>query len=162
MAGLLPTEIPGVDKAVFAELYRWCREGNTERLRDFLYHESGAHNYFNVRTTKGNTLIHEAVESGQSNVIQLLLQNGISPESKGKNNQSPLHLASVKGHIECLRALLEGGADINFKDDLGHTALDKAERSKRREAILRLLKSKGWWAKREGGRERERKLISNE
>jgi len=39
--------------------------------------------------------------------------------------------------------LLEADADIRLEDDLGFTVFNKAERSKRREAVLRLLRSKG-------------------
>ena len=144
MAALL-VELPsGLDRNVFADLHRWCKEGNLDNLKDFLYYEpESAKQYFKVKTSKGHTLMHEAVESDQPDVIQLLLQNGISSELKGKNNQTPLHLASSKGNILCVQALLEGGADLSAEDDMGNTALSKAERSKRRDAVQRLLRSKG-------------------
>lgn len=143
MAASPAVDVPGIDKYIFAELYRWCKEGNLERLRDALYYEEGILNYFTVRSTKGNTLLHEAVDGDQPDVIQLLLSQGVSPDVRGKNNQTPLHLAAAKGHVLCVQALLEGGADLTAEDDVGHTALGKAERSKRRDAVLRLLRSKG-------------------
>lgn len=143
MAEKPAVDVPGIDKYIFAELCRWCREGNLEKLRDALYYEEGILNYFTVRTTKGNTLLHEAVDGDQPDVIQLLVSQGVSPDVRGKNNQTPLHLAAAKGHVLCLQVLLEGGADLTAEDDVGHTALSKAERSKRRDEILRLLRSKG-------------------
>lgn len=145
MAALLPADVPaGLDKGVFAELHKWCKEGHIDNLKDFLYYEpDSAKRYFSLKTSKGHTLMHEAVEGDQPDVIQLLLQNGISPEQKGKNSQTPLHLAAAKGNILCVQALLEGGADLGAEDELGNTALSKAERSKRRDAVQRLLRSKG-------------------
>lgn len=49
----------------------------------------------------------------------------------------------MKGYVNCVRMLLEADADIRLEDDLGFTVFHKAERSKRREAVLRLLRSKG-------------------
>ena len=49
----------------------------------------------------------------------------------------------MKGYVNCVRMLLEADADIRFEDELGFTVFHKAERSKRREAVLRLLRSKG-------------------
>lgn len=144
-AAPLPLETPGIDRAVFADLLKWCREGKLDQLRNFLYFETEANNYFTVKTTRGSTLLHEAVEADQPDVVQLLLLHGISPDVKGKNGNTPLHVAVLKGHILCIEALLEGGADLSVPDDLGHNLLMKAERSKRKETVLRLLKSKGMY-----------------
>jgi len=54
-----------------------------------------------------------------------------------------LHTAAVKGYTNCVRMLLEADAKIHLEDALGCDAFAKAERSKRREAVLRLLRSKG-------------------
>lgn len=63
--------------------------------------------------------------------------------SQGKGNVTPLHTAAVKGYTNCVRMLLEADARIRLEDALGCDAFAKAERSKRREAVLRLLRSKG-------------------
>lgn len=49
----------------------------------------------------------------------------------------------MKGYVNCVRMLLEADANIYFEDEFGFTVFHKAERSKRREAVLRLLRSKG-------------------
>ena len=143
MAAAAAVDAPGIDKAVFAEVHRWCREGKLDHVRDFLHFGEGVLNYFSVKTNRGTTLLHEAVEADQADVIQLILFHGIPPDVRGKNNQTPLHLAAAKGHVLCVQALLEGGADMTLVDDLGHTVLTKAERSKKRDPVLRLLRSKG-------------------
>lgn len=143
MAAVPAVDAPGVDRAVFADVQKWCREGKIDQLRVFLYFDPDAFNYFTVKTTRGSTLLHEAVEADQADVVQLLLLHGLSPDLKGKNGNTPLHIAASKGHVLCVEALLDGGADLSLTDDLGNNVLVKADRSKRRDVVLRLLKSKG-------------------
>ena len=90
------------------------------------------------------SVLHEAVEGDQPNVIQLLLLHGFNPDVRARGGLTPLHLAVLKGYVGCVRALIESGADIRLKDDLGQDAIAKAElRSKKRESVLKLLRSKG-------------------
>ena len=143
MAALPAVDHPDIDKTLLAELCRLCREGNLEELRNALYYEKNVLNYFLIRLQRGNTLLHEAVECDKADTVQLLLLHSVSPNIRAKGGTTPLQLAASKGHVDCVKALLEGGADISLKDDIGHDALTKAERSKKREAVLRLLRSKG-------------------
>jgi uncharacterized protein len=55
---------------------------------------------------------------------------------------SPLLIASLKGHIEIVRLLLENNADVDIKTDLGATALMIAAANGHTE-IVRLLLEKG-------------------
>ena len=133
-----------LDKSLSADLLRWCREGSLSKLRDAFYYEANILSYFSAKTLKGNTLLHEAVEAAQPDVIQLLIQHGVPPDVKGKNGVTPLLLAASKGHVQCVYSLLMGGADVFAEDDFAHNAIYKAERSRqKRDAILRLLRSKG-------------------
>lgn len=136
-------EHPDIDKHLFSELCRICREGHLDELRDALHYEKDILNYFTIRTQRGNTLLHEAVECDRADLVQMLLLHNVPPNTKAKGGVTALHLAASKGHIGCVRALLEGGADFSIKDDYGYDSLAKAERSKKREAVLRLLRSKG-------------------
>ena len=96
------------------------------------------------RTAKGNTLLHEAVDADQPDVVQLLLLHGLTPDVRAKGGLTPLHMAATKGLVGCVRALVKNGADITLRDDLGQDAIAKSGlRSKKREAVLKLLRSKG-------------------
>ena len=46
-----------------------------------------------------------------------------------KTNQGwiPLHLAALGGHKEIVELLISKGADVNAKNDVGHTPLDWAK-----------------------------------
>ena len=143
MAALPAADYPDIDKTLFAELYRYCLEGLLEDLRNALYYEKNVLNYFLIRTQRGNTLMHEAVDADQPDVVQLLLLHGVSPNTRARGDLTPLHLAASKGYVGCVRALLENGADITLLDDHGLSAWAKADRSKRKDTIQRLLLSNG-------------------
>ena len=78
-------------------------------------------------------------------MIQLLLLHGFNPDVQAKGGITPLHLAVTNGQIDCVRALIENGADISVRDNQGQDAITKAEqRSKKRdsEAVMKYLSSK--------------------
>lgn len=148
MAAHFPaSEYPDIDPNLFAELYKMCREGHLEELRNALSYEKKILDYFSVRRLRGYTLLHEAVEADQPDVVQMLLLHGVSPNLRAKGGLTPLHLACSKSLMDCVRALLENGADITLRDDLGHDAQSKAEvrNSRKKAAIMKLLRNKGKW-----------------
>ena len=64
-----------------------------------------------------------AVDEGQSDVVQELLDSGIDPNKDASSDGAyPLHLASLKGNKEIVQILLDNGAKI----DLRATNKDKA------------------------------------
>ena len=146
MAAQFPAaEYPDIDRNLFADLYRMCREGSLVELRNALYYEKKILDYFSVRTLRGYTLLHEAVEADQPDVVQMLLLYGVSPDLRAKGGVTPLHLACSKSLVGCVMALLENEADTTVRDDLGGDAHSKAEvrSSKKRESVMKLLRSKG-------------------
>ena len=80
-------------------------------------------------------------------MIQLLLLHGFNPDVQAKGGITPLHLAVTNGQVDCVRALIENGADISVQDNQRQDAITKAEqriRSKKRdsEAVMKYLRSK--------------------
>ena len=76
-------------------------------------------------------------------MVQLLLLHDFNPDVHAKGGLTPLHLAVIKGQVDCVRALIDNGADITIKDDQGQDAITKAELlSKKHEAIVKYLCSK--------------------
>lgn len=139
-------EYPDIDPNLFAELYRICREGHLDELRNALHYEKKILDYFSVRRLRGYTLLHEAVDADQPDVVQMLLLHGVSPNLRAKGGVTPLHLACSKCQVDCVKALLENGADITLRDDLGHDAQSKSEvrhNNKKKATIMKLIRNKG-------------------
>ena len=144
MAQFPAAENLDIDKNRFADLWRMCREGQLDQLKETIQFDRDILTYFNLRTQKGVTLLHEAVDAEQPDVVQLLLLHGVSPDLRARGGLTPLHVAVSKCSVGCVRALIENGADISMRDESGQDAIAKAElRSKKREAVLKLLRSKG-------------------
>ena len=61
-------------------------------------------------------------------VLLLLLEHGADPDHHTEKLGSPLMQAAGAGHIACVRALLEAGADISLQTIHQRTALDLALR----------------------------------
>ncbi|KAI0078202.1 asparaginase-domain-containing protein [Panus rudis PR-1116 ss-1] len=63
--------------------------------------------------------------------------NCIDPAS----GRSPLHAAALNGSVRCVEALLEAGALVHLRDNLGHTALYYAARQGHERVVETLVKA---------------------
>jgi ankyrin repeat protein len=59
-------------------------------------------------------------------VLKLLAKDGIDPDSKGSDGQTPLHWAARNGHEAVVKLLVEKGAELETKDKSGRTPLSLA------------------------------------
>lgn len=48
---------------------------------------------------------------------------------RNNSGNTPLHWAALNTHLDCVKALVEAGADIGIKNDAGHDAVFLAERT---------------------------------
>jgi ankyrin repeat protein len=64
--------------------------------------------------------------------VALLLEAGADPDAKTSAGDSALHLAAFAGKLAIVRALVEGGADLNLTDGAGKTALQVVSEQKPR------------------------------
>jgi len=67
----------------------------------------------------GMTKLHHAVQAGDLDLVESLIQSGASVNVRDKNGQTPLHYAAERGFIECMEALVKHGADLHIVDNSG-------------------------------------------
>jgi uncharacterized protein len=123
--GAKPNDLGALGEAAF--------NGHTEVIRLLL--ESGAdakHSYAALR---------RAAQSGQVEAAKLLLDKGVSPNQPG-DNESPLMTAATQENPALLKLLVERGANVNYKNEYGTTALTLAVKNKK-PASVKLLLEKG-------------------
>jgi len=76
-------------------------------------------------------------------VVKLLLEkDGVDPNSRDKNGQTPLLWAAWKGHDVVMKLLLENNVDVGVEDNYGYKALQLAEFTIHRE-LEQLMIEKG-------------------
>lgn len=86
--------------------------------------------------------IHAAVISGDLKSVKELIASGTDINQKEPaSGSSPLLTAALFGHTEIARALLEAGAEINFRNNDGSTALHTAAFFCRDEIVKLLLEN---------------------
>jgi ankyrin repeat protein len=73
---------------------------------------------------------------------------------KNEAGNTALHWASVNGHVEAVKALIEGGVDVWVKNAAGHLPVFEAERAEKDEVVATLLIA--------GGKEDEEKSRAQE
>ncbi|XP_054288123.1 ankyrin-3-like [Macrosteles quadrilineatus] len=70
--------------------------------------------------------LHVAASKGYTQVVKLLLENGVAPSSVNSNNETPLHVAAKAGHYDVCRLLLKHGAVYNSRSKVKKTPLELA------------------------------------
>ena len=70
---------------------------------------------------EGMTALYTACAEGNTEMAKLLLDNNAEPDRT--EDATPLIIASCYGKCECIKLLLEQGADVNTIDNEGRTAL---------------------------------------
>ncbi len=65
--------------------------------------------------------IFRAAESGNTEEVQKLLDEGVDVDIRNDNRSTLLHLAARNGHAKTVELLLNKGAKVNAKDNDGNT-----------------------------------------
>ncbi|WP_118182887.1 ankyrin repeat domain-containing protein [Paraburkholderia phosphatilytica] len=89
---------------------------------------------------QGWTALMEAGRTGRAAVVEVLLKAGAPVDQAGGPAQiTPLMLAAEYGRIDALKALRQGGAKLDTKDDKGFTALIRAAYYGKHETVEALI-----------------------
>ena len=115
--------------------------------RNVIYKLSKMGVNFNLRNRKNLTPIMIAAQFGDTDLLRELIklaQSGKTEglEAKDENLHTALHCACSWGHLECVKILLDNGADFEAKDNQSNTPLARASQWGRHE-IVELLLNKG-------------------
>jgi lysophospholipase len=70
--------------------------------------------------TSAGTALYSGVIEGTAEVV---VPGGIVNCLDAGSGRSPLHVAALNGNTRCVEKLLESGALVHLRDELGHTAL---------------------------------------
>ncbi|XP_070553325.1 LOW QUALITY PROTEIN: ankyrin-3-like, partial [Ptychodera flava] len=84
------------------------------------------------------TALYYAAQNGQDRVIRLLVANGAQVEGV-KDRETPLHVAGSRGHLECVKVLLELGANVGVKDSNTLTTLHRAANAGHHDVVTVLI-----------------------
>ena len=72
---------------------------------------------------RNGTALHNAVDEGSPDVVQVLIDAGADIEAKDEKGRSPLHCASSSGALPVVKMLVEAGAGVRATDNEGDTCL---------------------------------------
>ncbi|XP_063417526.1 uncharacterized protein LOC134700086 [Mytilus trossulus] len=95
-----------------------------------------------VLVNDGSTALHSAASTGNTEMVQLLIDNGIEINFQNKDGSTILFDATLKGKTDIVHWLIDKGIDINVMDTDGSTALHIAA-SKGNTEIVQLLIDNG-------------------
>ncbi len=128
------------DRDGLAAIHRAARAGKLAALQVLL--AQGADVNLQQRNLRG-TALHYAVEAGHSDIIRELLKHQAETEARDARGYTPLMRAAKKGSTEVVNILLEAGANINAKPEVGEwSALCLAIHGKHQETVQLLVDRK--------------------
>lgn len=86
----------------------------------------------------GWTALHYASAVGNVVLMRKLIENSAYIDAESPNKTTPLMMAARAGHLSSVQFLIDEGADVNAKNELGLNAIDFAK-SQNQTAIIKLL-----------------------
>jgi ankyrin repeat protein len=86
----------------------------------------------------GWTALHYASAVGNVVLMQKLIENSAYIDAESPNKTTPLMMAARAGHLSSVQCLIDEGADVTAKNELGLNAIDFAK-SQNHTAIIKLL-----------------------
>jgi len=82
----------------------------------------------NAKDGLGNNMLHYAAQWNLSNVIPVIIRNGISVEEANATGETPLFLAIKTDSPSTIRTLVDNNANLNARDSQGNSVLHAAVR----------------------------------
>jgi len=111
-------DVNALDKDGSTPLLMASRRNNWKMARMFI--DAGAD--VNARDGSGMTPLHGA--TGDSEILQFLLECNAEMDARDKWGDTPLHNAAADGKVKALEVLVAAGADVEIRNNKGLTACD--------------------------------------
>jgi ankyrin repeat protein len=108
---------------------------------DLISREKSQEGDINAKDNDGQTALMRAALTDQTEIVKLLLDNGVNVDVKSDVGWTALMFAADKGFTNIVKLILQTGADINAQDNDGYTALMGAAFSGRTEVVKLLLEN---------------------
>jgi len=120
-------------------LYRACFDGSLDIAKVLV--DAGAD--VNLKSTEGFTPLYIAVGNKRKPLVEYLLSKGAPVDEKnGPDGVAALFRACYVGSLDIVKVLVDAGADVNHKDNIGFTCFYAAVQEKHK-PIIEYLLSKG-------------------
>ncbi|CAH3039923.1 unnamed protein product [Pocillopora meandrina] len=101
-----------------------CKNGDLDQVKDIM--EKPGFDV-NAEILNGRSGIHFAADYGQSNVIEYLISKGADINRADKYGITPLLASIYESNTDCVKLLLEKGADKTLKAPDGSSYIECAE-----------------------------------
>ena len=101
--------------AFFKGLGVWQDGGNEELPWDYKLRVAAE--------SKRSELLFEAFNAGNTRKVLSLIAQGIDPDTRNAQGNTPLHLAALYGNSKAKELLIAAGADVSAVNDDGYTPL---------------------------------------
>ena len=118
-----------------------CEHGHFHVVNQLVHHRLGQQYILNTHYEQ-QTPLHLAAKNGHTDIVRLLLMNGMDINRLTMHDGSALHVACRNGRYETAKLLLECGIDIHLCDSYEQTAYEVVIKQKTGNDIKRLIK--GW------------------
>lgn len=105
-----------------SRLIKACTSGDVQTAKKLIEKVDINNHYGN-----GNTLLTLASYHGNSDIIDLLIENGADLDAKNKDGVTALMISSNEGYVDIIKNLLKNSASINIQDNKGFTVIFHAE-----------------------------------
>jgi ankyrin repeat protein len=83
----------------------------------------------------GWTPLHYAASAAKTQVITILLDHSAYIDAESPNGSTPLMMAAMYGNADCVKQLLEAGADPTIRNQVDLTAADFARQASRDDSL---------------------------
>ena len=97
---------------------------------------------FDVNPDNSDTAVHCAVECDEMEILELLLDAGMSPDSTNDYVRTPLHVAATCGNVRATEILLKHNAKVDILDRWCDYPLNIAQAGNQLEIALDLIEAK--------------------